>query len=131
MIEFYSQLKALHIYTVLLSGGVFAFRGLLMLGKTGLSNYAPLKYFSYINDSILLLAGVLLMLMTHQYPITHHWLSVKLSLVVVYILIGILALRTGSSYWRRAGFFLLAVFIYLFIISIARSHHPLGLLFSQ
>lgn len=131
MIELYPQVKQLHIACVLLSGGVFTIRGLLMLGRSALSNHLALKWLSYINDSILLTAGLLLMQMTRQYPVTHDWLSVKLCLLVVYIGLGIFALRAGRSYSRRAVFFVLAFSIYLFMISIARSHHPLGLYISH
>ena len=128
MIEFYPQIKLLHIWTVLLSGTIFGLRGLLMLGKSNLSNHPVLKWLSYINDSVLLTAGLLLMQMTRQYPVTHDWLSVKLSLLVVYIGLGIFALRAGRSYAQRATFFVLAIAIYLFMISVARQHDPLGFL---
>lgn len=126
MIEFYPQIKLLHIGTVLLSGSVFTCRGLFMLGGSGWSNHALLKWTSYINDSILLTAGLLLMQMTQQYPVTHDWLSVKLSLLVLYIGLGIFALRAGKTRIQRGMFFVAALCVYLFMLSVARSHHPLG-----
>lgn len=126
VVEFYTQIKLLHIGTVLLSGTVFSFRGLLMLGQSRFSNHPAAKWLSYINDSILLTAGLLLMQITRQYPVSHDWLSMKLTLLVVYIIFGIFALRAGRSYSQRAVFFAVALGIYLFMISVARSHHPLG-----
>lgn len=131
MIEFYPQTKLLHIACVLLSGGVFTLRGLLMLAGSDASNHPALKWLSYINDSILLTAGLLLMQITRQYPLTHHWLSVKLVLLVAYIALGILALRAGRSQGARAVCFVAALATYLFMISVARSHNPLGLLASH
>lgn len=131
MIEFYSQIKLLHIGTVLLSGAVFSLRGLMMLGQSSLTNHPAIKWLSYINDSVLLTAGLLLMQITQQYPVSHDWLSVKLSLLVIYIVFGVFALRAGRSYRERALFFAAALGIYLFMISIARSHHPLGWFFSH
>lgn len=128
MNEFYPQIKLLHIACVLLSGGVFAFRGCLMLGGSVLGNHPALKWWSYINDSILLTAGLILMQMTRQYPVAHHWLSVKLTLLVVYIVLGIFALRAGRSKSTRTVCFFAAIGIYLFMFSVARSHNPLGLL---
>lgn len=69
MIEFYSQIKLLHIGTVLLTGTIFSLRGVLMLCSSSLGNHPALKWLSYINDSVLLVAGLLLMKMTRQYPV--------------------------------------------------------------
>ncbi len=130
MNEFYPQIKSLHIFCVLLSGAVFGLRGLAMLVQSKLANHRFLKRLSYANDSILLLAGVCLMLITQQYPGANSWLSVKLSLLVLYIVLGVFALRRGRRYSSRAAFFFAAVAVYLFMFSIARTHHPLGLFHS-
>ncbi len=127
MIEYYLQIKQLHIGCVLLSGAVFALRGLLMLGGSAFSNHPALKWLSYINDSILLTAGLLLMQITRQYPVAQDWLSVKLGLLVAYIALGIFALRVGRTRAQRAGFFAAALAVYLFMFSVARSHQPLGI----
>lgn len=126
VLEFYPQLKMLHMIVAAVSGAIFTLRGLLMLARSRLSKHRGLKYFSYANDTLLLTAGLMLMQLTRQYPTTHPWLSVKLGLLVVYILTGILAFRAASYRWR-AGFFLVALGLFLFIVSVARSHNPLGL----
>lgn len=128
MTEYYLPIKQLHIFCVLLSGSLFAVRGLLMLVGSAWTNHPWLKWPSYINDSILLTAGVLLMNITQQYPLAQHWLSVKLSLLVVYIVFGVFALRAGRSQTHQAAFFIAAMAVYLFMISVARGHHPLGIL---
>ncbi|MDF1691479.1 MAG: SirB2 family protein [Zhongshania sp.] len=127
MIEFYPQIKLLHIATVLLSGGVFTFRGLLMVARSAQSNHPALSRLSYINDSILLTTGLLLMKMTHQYPVSHNWLSVKLSMLIIYIVLGVYALRAGRTHSQQIIAFIAALSSYLLIISIARAHHPLGI----
>lgn len=128
MIDFYPGIKLVHIVCALMSGGVFTLRGALMLQHSTLANHGLLKYYSYINDSILLIAGLLLMQITQQYPGTQSWLSVKLSLLVVYILLGVFALRRAKTYGGRAACLAGAVSVYLFMVTIARTHHPLGIL---
>ena len=98
-----------------------------MLAGSRWCNHALLKWPSYINDSILLTAGVLLMQLTQQYPISHNWLSVKLLLLVVYIVLGVFALRAAPTRTTRALYYVAALAVYLFMVSIARGHHPLGL----
>lgn len=102
-----------------------------MLGSSALSNHVLLKWTSYINDSILLTAGLLLMQITRQYPVTHDWLSVKFGLLVLYIGLGVFALRAGRTRDQRGMFFVAALSIYLFMFSVARSHHPLGVFVSH
>ena len=126
MIEFYPQIKLVHIACVLLSGGLFAARGVFMMSGSAWSNHALLKWTSYVNDSFLLTAGLLLMQITRQYPVTHDWLSVKLSLLVLYIVLGILSLRAGRTRGRRSMYFAAALGTYLFMFSVAHSHDPLG-----
>lgn len=63
---------------------------------------------------------------TQQHPGSHNWLSVKLALLVIYIGLGIFALRRGRTQGQRAAYFVAALATYLFIISIALTHHPLG-----
>ncbi len=127
MLEFYPQIKALHVACVVLTGMLFTCRGLLMLAESEYTNHIVLRWTSYVIDTTLLIAGLLLMQITSQYPVTHDWLSVKLGLLIVYIVLGIYALRRGHSLRSRTGFFVAALAVYLFMFSIARGHHPLGL----
>lgn len=124
--ELYPQIKILHVFSVLLSGFIFCARGGLMLLDSGLSNHRWARMTSYVNDSVLLLAGVTLMVQTQQYPVAQAWLSVKLGFLLLYIALGIFALRRGRTKSHRAVFLILAISVYLFMLSVARMHHPFG-----
>ncbi len=126
MIEHYATIKTVHVSCALISGIVFAARGALVLAGSALGNHAAARRFSYLNDSVLLLAGLLLMRLSGQYPVAQSWLSVKLSLLLLYIVLGIYALRRGRNRRQRGVFLLFALLVYLGILSVARAHHPLG-----
>lgn len=68
-----------------------------MLAGSPWCNHPALKWPSYVNDSILLTAGLLLMVITQQYPGAQSWLSVKLLLLLLYIVLGVFALRAGHN----------------------------------
>src|SRR3546814_17043767 len=85
---------------------------------TTLFRSLALKRFSYANDSLLLITGLTLMFTTHQYPIAQDWLTVKLTLVLVYIGLGVMALRKGRSARARALYFVAAIIVY----QIGRAH---------
>ncbi len=126
---FFSQILILHIATVALSGGLFAVRGGLGLaGQNHVVRHWSLRYFSYFNDSVLLAAGLSLAFIIHQYPLLDAWLTVKLVLLVVYIALGMLALRPARSWRQRAIAYGGALATYAFIISVAVTQNPWGVL---
>lgn len=126
MIEFYPQVKWLHVGTVILSGALFLARGLMMLARSPRANHALLRFPSYAIDTVLLAAAITLSAMLHQYPFVHGWLTAKVLLLLAYIVLGSLALRRGRSYRVRAASFLAALAAYASIVLVARAHHPLG-----
>jgi len=127
LIEFYPQIKAVHISAVLASGALFLLRGLaLHLGARWVMA-APLRYLSYSIDCVLLTAALMLMTMLHQYPFVHAWLTVKVLLLVCYVTLGSFALERGATRRGRISCWLAALMVYAFILSVARTHDPLGI----
>ena len=127
MIEFYQQIKWVHVAAVLTSGGLFALRGLAMLAGARWHMAAPLRYLSYMIDTVLLTAALMLATILHQYPFVHAWLTAKVLLLVVYVVLGSYALKRGATPAARAWTFAAALLVYGFIISVARAHDPRGL----
>lgn len=68
MIEFYPQIKAVHIAAVMASGLLFFLRGsaVQLGGKWAMA--APLRYLSYTIDTVLLTAALMLATILHQLP---------------------------------------------------------------
>ncbi len=128
MIEFYPQIKFVHVLCVVLSGGLFAVRGLFMLAESGLANHAVLRYLSYAIDTTLLTAALMLTTILQQYPFVQSWLTAKVLLLVVYVVLGAFALRRGRTPAVRAACYVAALAVFLFIVSIARTHDPRGVL---
>jgi uncharacterized membrane protein SirB2 len=128
LIAYYPQVKFVHIACVVLSGCLFTLRGVMMLAGSNHVYHPALKYLSYLIDTTLLTAAVLLTLILHQYPFVQSWLTAKVLLLIVYIVLGVFALRRGQTRVSRAGFFIAALAVYLFIVSIAIAHDPRGAL---
>jgi uncharacterized membrane protein SirB2 len=129
MIEFYVEIKWAHIASVIASGVLFAIRGTGALAGARWPMWAPLRYLTYMVDTILLTAALMLATVLRQYPFVHGWLTAKVMLLVVYIVLGTFALKRARSQRARALCFVSAIAVYLFIVSIARAHHPLGLFY--
>lgn len=126
MLEFYPEIRLIHISAVVASGALFALRGFALLPGANWPRSLPVKYLSYTIDSVLLIAAMMLMTVLHQYPFVQPWLTVKVIMLVLYIGLGIAAFRRDRSTRARLGLWLAALLVYGFIISVARAHHPLG-----
>lgn len=128
MIEFYPQIKAVHIAAVMASGMLFLLRGAAVQLGAPWAMAAPLRYLSYSIDTVLLTAALMLATILHQYPFAHGWLTAKVLLLVCYVVLGSLALKRGRTPAMRTSCWIAALLVYLFIVSIARAHHPLGII---
>jgi uncharacterized membrane protein SirB2 len=126
MIEFYPQIKFVHVLCVILSGSLFALRGMMMLAGSRLTNHAALRYLSYAIDTTLLTAALMLITILHQYPFVQAWLTVKVLLLVVYIVLGVFALRRGRTRRVRAACYVIALVVFASIVGVALAHSPLG-----
>ena len=62
------------------------------------------------------------------HPVRDPWLGTKLLLLLLYIVLGSLALKRAPRPGQRAVFFVAALAVYGFMASVAVAHHPLGLL---
>ena len=126
MVEFYLPIRHVHIAAVLTSGALLFARG-LALNLTGARWPLawPLRYLSWTVDSVLLTAALMLMTIVHQDPVSNSWLTVKVLLLVPYIMLGYFALR-GAERGKRLAALAGAAVVFGYIYSVARAHDPLG-----
>src|SRR5687767_2381324 len=124
MIEFYPQIKAVHLAAVIASGLLFLLRGSAVQLGTKWAMAAPLRWLSYSIDTVLLTAALMLVTILHQYPFVHGWLTAKVVLLIVYVVLGSFALKRGRTRAARISCWIAALLVYLFIVSIARAHSP-------
>jgi uncharacterized membrane protein SirB2 len=70
----------------------------------------------------------MLVTILHQYPFVQSWLTVKMLLLVVYIVLGTFALKRGRTRVTQVTCYFAALFVFVFIVSVARAHNPWGVL---
>jgi uncharacterized membrane protein SirB2 len=122
----YADIRLLHISCVALSGALFTCRGLFRLCDSSMANTRALRWTSYVIDSVLLIAAILLVLILHQYPLVNAWLTMKTALLVLYIGLGVVALRRARTRFGRTVALIAALATYCSIIGVAVTHRPSG-----
>jgi uncharacterized membrane protein SirB2 len=126
MIEFYPQIRGIHILAVVLSGSLFALRGAGVLANARWPRAAAVRYLSYSIDTVLLTAALMLLTFLPAAMFANHWLMVKVLLVVAYVVLGMSAMRRAGSRSASLVFYVAALLVFAAIVGIARAHHPLG-----
>lgn len=121
--------KIIHIATAFISITGFTVRGFWMLTDSQLLQKKLVKIIPHINDTILLVTAIILAIQIQQYPFTDSWLTAKLVALIVYIVLGTVALKRGKTKSIRTGAFVLAIVVFVYIISVAGTHDPLAGLF--
>lgn len=123
----HSGLRHLHMTTVALSGVFFLLRAVAFnTAGAGWPKAKPVRMTSYAIDTLLLVSAIALTVVTAQYPLADAWLTVKVALLIVYIGLGVVALRPALKKPVRLAATAAALLVFAFIVSVARAHHPMG-----
>ncbi|HZJ94892.1 MAG TPA: SirB2 family protein [Thiopseudomonas sp.] len=129
--EYYLLIKTTHISLVLISGSLFVLRGLwVLLAGSGGVWQRKVNRLSYMVDTGLLLAAVLLLSILDYAPLAAAWLQVKLLLLVLYVVLGVLAFRAKYSMPVRWFAYCAALGCFALMYYSARLHQPLAGLLS-
>lgn len=130
VIEFYPQIKSVHIACVLASGLLFASRGLLVqAGHHGVAQRIPVRVLSYAIDVTLLTTALMLLSILPTAMFANGWLLVKLTLLVAYVGLALLAMKRTRAQRARLALYVAALATYLYMFGVARMHHPWGWLY--
>ena len=124
----YLVLKHLHLSAVVLSIALFALRGGWMLMDSPHLRRRWVRIVPHLVDTVLLGSAIGLTLILQQYPFVNSWLTAKVLALIVYILLGHIALKRGSTQTIRAVAGIAALAVFGYIVSIALTHSPLGFL---
>ncbi len=129
--EHYVLIKNIHISLVLLSGSLFVLRGLwVLLAGSGSALQKKVNRLSYVIDTCLLIAAVLLLIALDYAPLAAAWLQVKLILLVLYVVLGVFAFRNKYSMPVRWLAYTAALACFALMYYSARLHQPLAGLLS-
>ena len=118
----------LHVTLVVCSGLLFAARGAGVLAGQTWPMRPAARWAAVAIDTALMTAGITLWALLSLHPVSQPWLGTKRLLLLVYIVLGSLALKRAPRPGQRGVCFVAALAVYGFMASVAWSHQPLGAL---
>lgn len=120
----YTLIKLVHVGSVALSFSLFFVRGIWMLRAPQRLQRRWVRIAPHIVDSILLTSALILAVMSRQYPGVENWLTAKVIALLVYIALGMIALKRGRSRRVRTLAWLAALTVFVYIIAVAVTRDP-------
>ena len=103
----------------LLSISGFLLRGYWMLQESPLLQSKPVKILPHIVDTLLLLSALAMLFILGFGLLYQGWLLHKIGLLIVYIVLGVIALGNKYSRSKRIAAFIAAVLVFFYIVGIA------------
>ena len=122
----YTIIKLLHQSAVALSGLGFFVRGIASLRAAQWTQSRIAKTLPHVVDTVLLLSAVALAAMMGINPVHVPWLLAKILGLLLYIGLGMVALRPRFGRNTRVTAWVLALLVLAWIVSVAVLKDPLG-----
>jgi len=121
----YATLKLLHVGSVALSGLFFVVRGVWMMRAPQRLTHAAVRILPHVIDTVLLASAVALAFLLRLDPLAAPWLAAKIAALVLYIVLGTVALRRGRTCKARVTAFVAALVVFGYIVAVALTRTPL------
>ena len=120
----YLALKNLHLATLTITLVLFLLRGAWMMADSPRLQVRWVRIVPHVNDTLLLISGIALAVLIQQYPLVHGWLTAKLLALIVYIVLGTLALKRGKTKSQRVAAWFAALLVFGYMVAVALAHDP-------
>lgn len=130
MIEFYDELRQVHWLMAFASGGLLFIHGIIHLSQPGSLLSTSVRYLRYLRygvDTVLITAALMLTNIVQQFPFIDAWLTVKFLLLIVYLFLSHIMLYNTRNQQQYATVWGLALMMWLFIFSVAKTHQSGGI----
>jgi uncharacterized membrane protein SirB2 len=128
MVVSYASLKSIHVAAAAASVALFVVRGSWMMYAPARLQARWVRIVPHVIDTVLLASAVALAISIANYPVTHGWLTAKVSGLIVYIVLGSVALKRGRTLAIRVAAFVAALATFAYIVSVAITKSPFGFL---
>ncbi len=120
----YAALKMIHVTSIVISYLLFSLRGVWMMRGSAALQQRWVKITPHIVDTVLLTSAIALAIMIGQDPVNNSWLSAKIAGLLLYIGLGMMALRFGKTRKAKISAWIAAQVVFLYIVLVALTKNP-------
>ena len=124
----YASLKLVHVVLAFTSITGFVLRWVWKTGNSEISRNRWVNTLPHIIDTLFLLSGLWLAYTISQYPLLNAWLTAKVDSLLPYRMLGGLAMSPRLRPIPRTLAFIAAVSVFSWIVSVALTKSPAGML---
>jgi len=122
------MLRQAHVILALISVAGFCLRWFWRMSGSPLGTARVTKVLPHVVDTAFLVTGVVLAIGLPPYPGLATWLTAKISGLVLYILCGIVAMRSAPRLLLSSLAFITALVAFAWVVSVARTRLAAGFL---
>lgn len=121
----YAALKMIHVTSVVVSYLLFSLRSMWTMRGSTVLQQRWVKITPHVVDTILLMSAITLAVQIQQDPINDSWLSAKVAGLLIYIGLGMMALRFAKTRKMRISAWIAAQAAFLYIVLVALTKNPI------
>jgi len=122
----YLLLKQIHATLALISISGFMLRWCWRMMRSPLAQMRAVRIAPHVVDTLFLATAITLSLMAEEGSLSPAWFSAKIIGLVMYILLGMVAMRSAPSIRQSLPAFIVAVAVFAWVATVARTKSPLG-----
>ena len=123
--SFYAIVKFIHVTAISLSIVGFITRVILKLKKAPSQDRYWIKKLPHNVDTLLLASALTMVYLLGVNPFTTYWIAEKIIGLLVYIMLGMVALRWGKNNAVRLTAAIMAVMVFSYIVYVAHYKAPM------
>ena len=127
----YAAIKMLHVSSVIISYLLFSLRSIWMMQDSTRLKRGWVKITPHVVDTVLLTSAVALAVRIQQDPIHDSWLSAKVVGLLMYITLGMMALRFGKTRKAKISACVAAQLVFIYIVLVAVTKNPAVFFFTS
>lgn len=120
----YALLKMIHVSSIVLSYLLFLTRGIWMMQDSANLQQRWVKIMPHVVDTVLLISAIALAVTLQQSPLNDSWLSAKIVGLLLYICLGMVAMRFGKTRQTKIIAWIAAQCVFLYIVLVALTKSP-------
>lgn len=120
----YALLKMIHVSSIVVSYLLFFLRGVWLMQDSAKLQQRWVKILPHVVDTILLTSAVALAMIIQQSPLSDSWLTAKVIGLLLYISLGMIAMRFGKTRKARIIAWITAQCVFIYIVLVALTKSP-------